>query len=132
MADASVRIEVLDPHGRWFCAAGDGSLPRGYADGYLDAVAHGPTPRLAHRMVRNRDGKVVRELPALEDVGVGMIAGWPSWQQYARAAIRALDRAADVAVRAEDSAVDTAGRLRSAALDVAAALFYAAKPPEQP
>lgn len=123
MADLSVRIEVRDPvRGEWFCPAGDRSLPRGYAEGYFDAVSHGPTPRLAHRMVRNRDGMILRELDAIETVGIGMVAGWPTWQQYARAAVRALERAASIAVEAEDAAVDTGGRLRSAALDVVAAI----------
>ena len=65
---------------------------------------------------------ILRELDAIETVGIGMVAGWPTWQQYARAAVRALERAASIAVEAEDAAVDTGGRLRSAALDVVAAI----------
>jgi hypothetical protein len=76
---------------------GDAELPRGYADGYLDAVADGPSPRLAIRMVRNADGRVIRELEALAEVGVGLVAGWPTWQQYAGAAKDALERASRLA-----------------------------------
>jgi hypothetical protein len=43
-------------------------------------------------MVRS-DGKIVRELTEYEDVGIGMIAGFPTAEQYERAAERALERA---------------------------------------
>lgn len=100
----SYRIEVFDQSGdRWVCAMGDRHLPRGYADGYLDAVARGPSPRLAHRLVRERDGKVLRELPALTDVGIGSGVGWPTWQQHVRAARKALERAADAVLMTHDA-----------------------------
>jgi len=64
---------------------------KSYCDGYMDGRKHDlPRPHL--RMVRS-DGKIVRELTEYEDVGIGMIAGFPTAEQYERAAERALERA---------------------------------------
>ena len=49
-------------------------------------------PRLAHRLVRS-DGKIIEEFSAHDEVGIGMVAGWPSAEQYERAAAKAMDRA---------------------------------------
>jgi hypothetical protein len=64
---------------------------RTYCDGYLDAL-EGQFPRNNLRMVRS-DGKIVREVKAFDDVSVGMIAGWPTAEQYEHAAERALEKA---------------------------------------
>jgi hypothetical protein len=64
---------------------------RGYLDGYMDAM-RGQAPRLHLRLVRS-DGKVMDEILANDDVCVGMIAGWPTAEQYELAASRALERA---------------------------------------
>jgi hypothetical protein len=50
------------------------------------------SPRCAMRLMRS-DGKIIEELAADEDVGIGMIAGWPTAEQYELAAAKALQRA---------------------------------------
>ena len=73
-----------------------------YLRGYLDCYRY-MTPRLAARIVRS-DGKIIEELEAREDVGIGMIAGRPSPEQYEAAAARALKTAAALrAARAKPS-----------------------------
>ena len=52
----------------------------------------GEMPRVHLRMVRS-DGKIIREITEHDDVGIGMIAGFPTAEQYERAAERALERA---------------------------------------
>lgn len=64
---------------------------KSYCDGYLDAL-EGQLPRQNLRMVRS-DGKIVREIEAYSDVGIGMVAGWPTAEQYENAAEKALERA---------------------------------------
>ena len=64
---------------------------RGYCDGYLDAM-RGQRPSLHLRLVRS-DGKVMDEVEAHDDVRIGMVAGWPTAEQYEAAAERALARA---------------------------------------
>ena len=64
---------------------------KSYCDGYMDAMK-GEMPRLHLRMVRS-DGKIIREITEHDDVGIGMIAGFPTAEQYERAAERALERA---------------------------------------
>ncbi|MGB1016847.1 MAG: hypothetical protein ACPG4T_22090 [Nannocystaceae bacterium] len=91
------RIEVLGRRG-WTPLMGLQDLPRTYCSGYLAAVQEGPTPRLAHRIVRD-DGKVMEELGAVEHVGVGACAGFPSAEQYEQAAKVALQRACDIRAR---------------------------------
>ena len=39
------------------------------------------------------DGRVMEEVPAREDVAIGMVAGWPTAEQFERAANKALERA---------------------------------------
>ena len=67
----------------------EGSLQ--YLQGYLDARKDA-SPRLAYRLVRS-DGKVMEEVAAREDVSIGMVAGWPTAEQYEAAAERALAKA---------------------------------------
>lgn len=74
----------------------------GYCEGYLDACRY-DSPRNAFRIIRN-DGKVVRELRPDEDVQIGMIAGWPTPEQYERAAAAALEKAAKIRQRMEREA----------------------------
>ena len=59
-----------------------------FLQGYLDARSDS-SPRLAYRIVRS-DGKIVEEIAARDDVSVGMIAGFPTAEQYEAAAERAL------------------------------------------
>lgn len=71
----------------------------GYCQGYIDAM-RGQRPGIHLRLVRS-DGKVVDEVLAQDDVGIGQVAGWPTAQQYEAAAERALARAR--AIRAENN-----------------------------
>jgi hypothetical protein len=57
----------------------------------MDAMK-GEMPRIHLRMVRS-DGKIIREITEYDDVGIGMITGFPTAEQYERAAERALERA---------------------------------------
>ena len=73
-------------------------VPKTWAEGWLAHHRDAPGPRLALRLVRS-DGKVIDEVREKEDVSLGMVAGWPSWEQYVAASIRALDKAAQVSSR---------------------------------
>lgn len=85
------RLEI-DIDGEWFCPAGmeDTHLAflRGYAMGRFDT----PAPRRGIRIVRS-DGKIMEEYQAATEVNIGMIAGWPTPEQYEAAAERALETA---------------------------------------
>jgi hypothetical protein len=99
----------------WFAAVtGEGMR---YCEGWLSGHRNMPGPRLEARL-RRSDGKIIDTVPAIEDVTIGMVAGWPSWHQYARAAKRALVRASDTAMRVDETRVDTGGRLASLAIDL--------------
>lgn len=67
---------------------------RDYCLGYVSHVQY-CAPRKAYRIVRS-DGKVMKELPAAEDCSIGMVAGWPTPEQYEGAAQRALEQAARI------------------------------------
>lgn len=67
----------------------EGSLH--YCWGYIDGRSNdGPRPQL--RIVRE-GGKVVDILEGREDVNIGMVAGFPTAEQYERAGNKALERA---------------------------------------
>lgn len=63
----------------------------GYCQGYMDAMRN-DYPRLHLRLVRS-DGKIMDEITANDDVAIGMVAGWPTAEQYESAAERALEKA---------------------------------------
>lgn len=67
---------------------------KGFCEGYLYAMK-GQAPRINLRMVRS-DGKIIEEVKAYDDVNIGMIAGWPTPEQYEYAAERALERAKQI------------------------------------
>jgi hypothetical protein len=67
---------------------------RPYCQGYFNALK-GQAPSLAYRLVRS-DGKILDEIKAYDSVGLGMIAGFPTAEQYERAAQEALDKAARI------------------------------------
>ncbi len=74
--------------GRWVKVI-QGSLQ--YCQGYFDARKdYGP--RNAYRVMRS-DGRVIEEFKSRDDVFIGQIAGWPTAEQYERAATKALERA---------------------------------------
>lgn len=77
-----------NPSGNWiplFPASRDFCL------GYL-SYAQYCHPRNGYRILRG-DGKVIHELKKDTEVSVGMIAGWPTPEQYELAASRALEQA---------------------------------------
>jgi hypothetical protein len=87
---------------------------RDFCSGYLTHAQYS-FPRNAMRIVRS-DGKVVFELPESEDVSVGMIASWPTPEQYERAAERALKEAARIREfekRQEDRRAERIERIRA-------------------
>ncbi len=61
-----------------------------WALGYL-ARYKNECPRNAMRAIRN--GHVLDEAKANEDVSIGMVAGWPTPEQYRAAAARAITKA---------------------------------------
>lgn len=63
-----------------------------WAEGYIahHRDAHGP--KIAMRII-DAHGQVRAEVEAVEDVSIGMIAGWPTAEQYELAAERALAKA---------------------------------------
>lgn len=65
--------------------------------GYL-ARAQYDHPRPELRIVRS-DGRIIPMLKESTDVCVGMIAGWPTPEQYEAAAKRALEQAAIIRAR---------------------------------
>ena len=68
----------------------------GYCQGYIDAMK-GQLPRVHLRLFRS-DGKIIDEALPNDDVGIGMIAGWPTAEQYERSAEKALERAAKIRI----------------------------------
>ena len=82
-------IEVQDGD-QWVRLFGGVGLEWGR--GYLAHQRHAPSPRLALRLVRS-DGRVMDEAPGIEEASIGMVAGWPTADQYRRAAERCLQLA---------------------------------------
>jgi hypothetical protein len=68
------------------------NLNRQYAEGYFFALRESPSPCPHTQLVRS-DGKVIDEFEAVEEVHIGMVAGYPSSEQLRRAAQKALERA---------------------------------------
>ena len=71
------RIEYQRQDGSWVMETGNQDASLRYLEGYLTAYAE-RTPRLAARIVRDRDGRVMREVSASSRPEMGMVAGWPS------------------------------------------------------
>lgn len=77
--------------GVWRTFVGD-AVGREYGRGFLEARRGAPGPRLGCRLVRS-DGRVIEEVPALADVSIGAVVGWPTAEEYRAAARRALHMA---------------------------------------
>ena len=108
-------LQIQKPDGEWFTSSyGD---PRQYYFGWLAHRRESPGPGLGARIVRYPEalvrtgampvdgGDLVEYVPAIEDVSIGMVAGWPTWQQYARAGVKALERATQIAARDKQPAL---------------------------
>lgn len=85
------RVEVKDGYG-WVSLYGYIDVSHDFAMGYLFGRQDTPSPRLAMRVVRS-DDKVIDMREANDDVGIGMIVGFPTPEQYEDAAARALEKA---------------------------------------
>lgn len=91
MAKHWYRVEVLwerSDGNRWVSVVDDCS--RQFGEGFLESAARTPGPRLAHRLVRD-DGKVVDEEGGTTRAGIGMVAGFPTAEQYEAAAARCIE-----------------------------------------
>ena len=89
-AKYTYKVEVqID--GKWVYML-DGS--KDFCMGYLTrAVEH--SPRLAIRVMRS-DGKVIDSIEKSDEVQIGMVASWPTPEQYEAAARRALATAEEI------------------------------------
>jgi len=85
------RLEYLHPDGHWFMVTGDQDSSLQYLRGILSVLRY-RSPRLAARIVRDRDGRVMEELPASTDPEVGPGIGWTTATQLIDAAVIALRR----------------------------------------
>lgn len=81
-------IELEAEHG-WRTAVSEVSLP--YIMGWYHCYCRAPGPRLAAKVV-GPDG-VVAQTPALDQVSIGQVAGFPAAEQFERAAGQALEMA---------------------------------------
>lgn len=88
MARHTYRLQALHPSLGWQDLAG-GQTGREYGLGYIAARCEAPGPRVAVRLVRD-DGHVVDAAPGIEGASIGAVAGWPTAEQYRRAAERCL------------------------------------------
>lgn len=70
---------------------------RDFCLGYLTHAGYSQ-PRNAMRIVRS-DGKVINEIKLSDEVNIGMIASWPTPEQYESAAKRALEQASIIRAR---------------------------------
>lgn len=85
-------------NGTWQPLVGMKDRSKLYLLGHLHHHRDSPGPRLAWRLVAP-DGRVVEEVPALNDVSIGMVAGWPTPAQYRAAGEKALALARDCEAR---------------------------------
>jgi hypothetical protein len=82
----------LDLDGEWYCPSGMEDTQLGFLRGYMLGRSDTPAPRRGMRIVRS-DGKVMDEYAATTGLDIGLVAGWPTPEQYEEAAKVALERA---------------------------------------
>ena len=92
-ARAKWQVQVQADDGTWHALFTEAKL---FCVGYAFAHHDGPSPRLACRVVHAQTGKVAESFPACTEVGIGMVAGWPTPEQYESTAERALAHAAAI------------------------------------
>ena len=90
MSKYTYRLAVQDARGEWVTTFVGMSLAEGR--GYLWCHRDTPAPREALRLVRS-DGRIMEESAADATVSIGAGVGFPCAGDYARAALRALERA---------------------------------------
>lgn len=66
---------------------------RGYLQGWLGHHRESGGPRSACRLVRDGDGLIIEHVRGLAAVSIGMVAGFPTAEQYERAGQDALEQA---------------------------------------
>ena len=81
---------------------------RDFCLGYIASHRQHPSPRVSVRLVRS-DGKVLDTSVGEERASLGMVAGFPTAEQYELAAERALACAKEVRERAKLDAARRAG-----------------------
>ena len=92
MSKYTYKIETFHLN-QWLCIVK--CETRDFCIGYITAKQY-LAPRNAHRIVRS-DGKIMpQELSAQTEVNIGMVAGWPTAEQYEAAAARALNMAEQI------------------------------------
>lgn len=69
---------------------------RDWCLGYLSCHQEQPGPRRALRVRDMRTGRIVDSVPEERNVGLGMVAGHPTAQQYRDAAAAALAKADEI------------------------------------
>ena len=80
---------------QWFTLGGCSDVPLQWAHGFMAARQEMNGPMLPLRILRS-DGKIVAENAGRIEVSIGLVAGFPSPEQYERAAERALQTAAKI------------------------------------
>lgn len=73
-------------------------VPLQFAHGYLESRNDEFGPKLGARILRS-DGKIMGESAQRTTVSLGMVAGFPSAEQYEHAAQNALEKAAAIRER---------------------------------
>jgi hypothetical protein len=89
-AKYTYKVEV-QTDGKWVYIL-DGS--KDFCMGYLTRTVE-YSPRLAMRVIRS-DGKVIDSIEKSDEVQIGMVASWPTPEQYEAAARRALAAAEEI------------------------------------
>ena len=74
---------------------------RDFCMGYLNRSAES-SPRLAMRVMRG-DGVLIDQIAMSDSVSIGMVAGWPTAEQYRQAACRALAAAEEIEKRSPNA-----------------------------
>jgi hypothetical protein len=91
MAKHTYSVQVyIEASAQWHSIVTDES--RGFAEGYALGHMDLSAPRLALRVIRD-DGKVMQDSAARRELALGMIAGFPTPEQYELAAAEALESA---------------------------------------
>ena len=85
------RIEVHDG-AKWVGCPTLRDVAKTWGEGWIAHHRESRGPRPGLRLVRD-DGRVMDEAPTLTEASIGMIAGFPTAQQYEDAAERCLEQA---------------------------------------
>lgn len=84
--------QCLTEEGKWYPMGGMWADTKIACTAYIMGMRDSWPPHRAMRVIRS-DGRVMEEWPQQTEVSVGMVAGWPTAEQYEAAAQRALEKA---------------------------------------